>query len=108
MYLQCGHGPLPELSLPIISFKLKSLILVVHKLRYLKKWNPPKMGEQLEDLHKLAQMGNRKYPFDEAMREAYQEVFREYLMQAVKPRAVPSSVPPSERSEDHATEEEPK
>jgi hypothetical protein len=62
--------------------------LVVHKMRYLKRWKPLRMGEQLEELYKLAQVGSQKHPFDQAMRDAYQEVFREYLMQAVKAESI--------------------
>lgn len=58
--------------------------LITHKLRYLKKWKPAKMGEGLEELYKLAQIGIEKHPGDEAMTAAHQEAFREYLSQAVK------------------------
>jgi hypothetical protein len=57
--------------------------LVTHKLRYLKARGSLKYNEQLEELVQLAEIGIRKYPYDEAMQEAQQEALREYLMIAV-------------------------
>jgi hypothetical protein len=57
--------------------------LVVHKLRYLRKWNAPSLTEELEELYRIAKDGHERHPFDDAMREAYLEIYRAYLMRAV-------------------------
>jgi hypothetical protein len=58
--------------------------LVIHKLRYLKKYHPTKFSEELEELKDLAQLGLQKHPLENSMKDAHKEVFREYLMQAVQ------------------------
>jgi hypothetical protein len=58
--------------------------LVKHKLRYLLHYRPQKMGEELEELKKLAELGQHKHPLDDAMRDVQEESYRAYLMQAVR------------------------
>lgn len=57
--------------------------LVTHKYRYLKAHGSPKFAEEVENLANLAQVGLRKHPLEEAMKEAHQEIMRAYLMLAV-------------------------
>ena len=59
--------------------------LVTHKLRYLGRWKPDNLPEQIESLFRLSEEGMRKHPSEEAMREAHMEIYRAYLMTAVKP-----------------------
>ena len=57
--------------------------LIVHKVRYLKHWNPPKKEQQIEELFHLARVAMQKHPFDDAVKQAHDEILREYLMLAV-------------------------
>lgn len=57
--------------------------LVTHKYRYLKARGSPKFVEEVEMLVGLAQVGLRKHPLEEAMKEAYEEIMRAYMMLAV-------------------------
>ncbi|HKO42682.1 MAG TPA: SIR2 family protein [Pyrinomonadaceae bacterium] len=58
--------------------------LIKHMLRYLLHYRPQKMGEELEELKKLADLGHQKHPLDDAMKGVQEEAYRAYLMQAVK------------------------
>jgi hypothetical protein len=60
--------------------------LIIHKLRYLRTHGSVRYTEEIEELVGLAEIGIRKHPMDEAMREAHQHIMREYLMLAVSPR----------------------
>lgn len=62
--------------------------IVEHKLRYLLKWEPPGMVGQIEDLYQLAQVGLKRHPFDDALKQAYDKVFRAYLMLAVPTKSM--------------------
>lgn len=42
------------------------------------------MSEELEELKKLADLGQQKHPLDDAMKGVQEEAYRAYLMQAVK------------------------
>jgi hypothetical protein len=57
--------------------------LVTHMLKYLVRHRPQKMGEELEEMKKLADLGLKKHPLDEGMRGVQEEAYRAYLMQAV-------------------------
>jgi len=57
--------------------------LVTHMIKYLIRFQPQKMGEELELMKKLADEGQQKHPHDESMRGVQQEAYRAYLMQAV-------------------------
>lgn len=58
--------------------------LVKHTLKYLLHYRPQKMGEELEELKKVAEMGQQKHPLDDTMSGVREEVYRAYLMQAVR------------------------
>lgn len=62
--------------------------LVTHKLRYFRKYPPPRLSQELEELKDLAQLGLQKFPFSDAMKDAHQEVLRAYLMTAVPAKKV--------------------
>ncbi len=65
--------------------------LIIHKLRYLARWPPHDLFEQIEDLFHLAQEGVRRFPLDNAMKEAYSEIAKAYLMTTVKGSSGPKS-----------------
>jgi hypothetical protein len=74
--------------------------LVYHKLKYLLHYHPQRMGEELEELKKLAETGQRKHPLDDAMRDAYEKSYRAYLLQAVRPSDLPEALPPDDVEDD--------
>lgn len=53
-------------------------------LKYLLRYRPQKMGEELEEMKKLADQGQQKHSLDEGMRGVQEEAYRAYLMQAVR------------------------
>lgn len=57
--------------------------LVMHMIKYLARHRPQKLGEELEEMKKLADLGQQKHPLDESMRGVQEEAYRAYLMQAV-------------------------
>ena len=67
--------------------------LVYHKLRYLRRFPPSNLNEQLEELKDLAQIGFVKFPFSEAMKDANQDATRAYLMTSVLVRRSASGSP---------------
>lgn len=58
--------------------------LVKHKLKYLLHYRSQKMGEELEELRKLADLAQQKHPLDDSIRDVQGEAYRAYLMQAVR------------------------
>lgn len=75
--------------------------LVKHMLKYLLRYRPQKMGEELEEMKKLADQGQQKHSLDEGMRGVQEEAYRAYLMQAVRE---PEGVVEQSSSREHEDE----